>query len=150
MADEECDSLSAEFEELIRAHYPPGAQSAVRRTLMSYRAAKPGPGTDRVQYDLLLLGAGDAAKLKNLADLAAQDPRDIMQQEYFWVDGRSYPHTWARRHAVNRNWDHLAKHEKEHSRPLNCSFTRSQEAPPGRSLSFFLPFFSHFPTAFSC
>ena len=149
MADEERDSLSAEFEELIRIYYPLEAQSAVRTTLMSYGAAKPGPGTDRVRYDLLLLGAGDPARLNHLADLAARDSRDIMSQEYFWADGRSYPHPWARRHAVNRDWDHPPKHEKAalataelffRSQPSGSSGAKRQVLP-----SVFLTFSDRIP-----
>jgi hypothetical protein len=109
MEQDEDASLSSELEELIRTHFDPQAQSAVRATLLSYAAARPGPVTDRVQFDLLHLSAGDADRLKRLADLGAQDPRDVMSQEYFWVAGRSYPHTWARRHSVNRNWDEPPK-----------------------------------------
>jgi hypothetical protein len=105
MGQDEDASLSSELEELIRIHFDPQARPGVRATLLSYAAARPGPVTDRVQFDLLHLSAGDADRLKRLADLAAQDARDVMSQEYFAVAGRSYPHTWARRHAVNRNWD---------------------------------------------
>jgi hypothetical protein len=91
MGQDENASLSSELEELIRIHFDPQAQPAVRATLLSYAAARPGPVTDRVQFDLLHLSAGDADRLKRLTDLAAQDPRDVMSQEYFWVGQAGIP-----------------------------------------------------------
>jgi hypothetical protein len=108
-------SLSSELEELIRGLYAPQEQSSVRATLMSYAAANPGAVTDRVQFDLLHLGAGDAEQVKRLAGVAAQDPRDVMSGEYFWTAGRSYPHPWARRHPVNRDW---VEPPKQNAEPL--------------------------------
>lgn len=92
MANDEGVFLSSEIEELIRIHYAPQAQSAVRAILLSYAVAGRGPVTDRVQFDLLHLGAGDPDRVKRLADLAALDARDVMSQEYFWAGGKSYPH----------------------------------------------------------
>ncbi len=104
MPHDEAASLSDELEELIGSLYAPLDQSSVRETLMSYAAANPRWETDRVQFDLLHLGAGDAKKVGQLAKVAARDPRDVMSGEYFRRAGRSYPHPWARRHAVNRDW----------------------------------------------
>jgi hypothetical protein len=56
------------MEELIRIHYAPQAQSAVRAILLAYAAAGCGPITDRVQFDLLHLGAGDPDRVKRLTD----------------------------------------------------------------------------------
>lgn len=95
--------LSSEIEEMIRIHYAPQEQAIVRARLLSFAARWPS-GADRVLFDLLYLDAGDADRLQGLADVAEKDPRDVMSREYFWAVGRSYPHEWARRHAVNRNW----------------------------------------------
>jgi hypothetical protein len=101
MADDDLISLSSELEELIRTLYTPEAQSDVRDALLEYGAGR--PEADRVRFDLLHLGAGDVARVQQLAGLAQRDPRDVMKQEYFWSAGRSYPHPWARRHSVNRD-----------------------------------------------
>ena len=66
MANDEGVFLSSEIEELIRIHYAPQAQSAVRAILLSYAVAGRGPVTDRVQFDLLHLGAGDPDRVKRL------------------------------------------------------------------------------------
>jgi hypothetical protein len=100
--------LSAELEQLLVQLYAPHDQAAVRALLLSYattRYAASGPSeeTDRIQFDLLHLGAGDAGKVRRLAEVATRDPRDVMSGEYFRKEGRSYPHAWARRHAVNRD-----------------------------------------------
>jgi hypothetical protein len=94
--------LSNEIEEMIRIHYAPQEQAIVRARLLSFAARWPN-GADRVLFDLLYLGAGDADRLVGLADVAERDPRDVMGGEYLWAGGRSYPHEWARRHAVNRD-----------------------------------------------
>lgn len=96
-------SLSDEMEDLISNYFDPQVQSAARAILLFYAATRPEPATERVLFDLVHLSAGNLDKLKHLAELATEDPRDIMSQEYFRVDGKYYPHPWARRHAVNRD-----------------------------------------------
>jgi len=98
-------SLSSELAGLIRIHFAPEAHASVRETLLSYAASSHDPEVDRVQYDLLHLGAGNPDKVRRLADVALMDPRDVMVAEYFRVGARDYPYAWARRHAVNTNWD---------------------------------------------
>ncbi len=103
MTNDDLVSLSIEFEELIRTQYAPEVQSVVRAILLSYGTDRPRPEVDRVRFDLLYLGKSDINRLQQLAVLAKQDPRDVMSQEYFRVEGQSYPHPWARRHLVNRD-----------------------------------------------
>lgn len=94
--------LSPELEEMLRMQYPPESQAFVRELLLSYAADYAGSELDRIQFDVLHLGKGDPVAASELVQLARLDPRDIMTQEYFWVEGVSYPQEWARRHAINR------------------------------------------------
>jgi hypothetical protein len=81
MADDGLVLLSGELEELIGRHFAAEDQPVVRETLRSYGALRPGPVTDRVQFDLLHLCAGDVDRVKRLAKMAASDPRDVMVHE---------------------------------------------------------------------
>jgi hypothetical protein len=103
MANDDLVSLSIELEELIRAQYAPEVQSVVQAILLSYGTDRSQQAVDRVRFDLLYLGNGDVSRLQQLAILAKQDARDVMSQEYFRIDGQTYPHPWARRHLVNRD-----------------------------------------------
>lgn len=97
--------LSEELEQLLQANFASELQSEVRAALQSYADNGPEREQDRVLFDILNLAPGDPARVQYLADLATHDPRDVIKREYFWVNGRSYPHPWARRHAVNAVWD---------------------------------------------
>jgi hypothetical protein len=95
--------VSAEFREMISIQYRPEAQAEVCAALLMYGESLWQSLIDRVLFDVLYLAEGDCARLRQLIDAAKQDPRDVINREYFWRAGHIYPHTWARRHAVNRD-----------------------------------------------
>lgn len=96
----EVESLSAELQELMRRLYAPECKPEARAALLAYGADR--RYCDRVRFDMLYLGEGDVGRVRKLGETAKRDPRDVMTGEYFRRGGRSYPHAWARRHAVNR------------------------------------------------
>lgn len=97
--------LSEELLEMIRTQFVTAAQAEVCTALLELENGRPTMqlSADRVLFDVLYLAAGDVARVRRLVNEAKRNPRDVISQEYFWRAGRSYPHTWARRHAVNRN-----------------------------------------------
>jgi hypothetical protein len=56
----------------------------------------------RVRFDILYLAAGEFERVRELAALARQDPREVMAAEYQRIDGRSVPREWAMRHLMNQ------------------------------------------------
>ncbi|MGD0741437.1 MAG: hypothetical protein ABR957_17745 [Terracidiphilus sp.] len=94
---------------MVRVQHPSETQTEVCAALLEYGVARWESGADRVRFDVLYLAAGDYARLRKLIDTAKRDPRDVMNQEYFWRAGHSYPHPWARRHEVNRDYPEAPK-----------------------------------------
>ncbi len=105
MQDRSETQLSEELEQMIRARYAPEAQASVRALLLEYAGEDFWwkDAVDRVLYDVLYRGGGDPDRVAKLTEIARRDPRDVMAQEYFWRNGKSYAHEWARGHLVNRN-----------------------------------------------
>jgi hypothetical protein len=88
---------------MIRTQYGADAQAEVCAALLEYGDIRWQSAIDRVRFDVLYLAKGDCARVRQLINVARKDPRDVMGAEYFWRSGHSYPHTWARRHSVNRD-----------------------------------------------
>jgi len=103
MTNDPAIPLSEEIQEIVRKQHAPEDQANVCAALLEYCLSRSQSGADRVRFDVLYLAAGDYARVRKLIDTAKRDPRDVMNQEYFWRAGHSYPHAWARRHEVNRN-----------------------------------------------
>ena len=63
---------------LVEQGFEPAARDEVAQLLAKYA----GPERERVQRDILLLAAGDMAKVHELVDRAHHDYRDIL----FWAE----------------------------------------------------------------
>ncbi|HEY6168060.1 MAG TPA: hypothetical protein VI454_08480 [Verrucomicrobiae bacterium] len=70
--------LTPKVAALVEQSFDPAARDEVSQLLATYA----GPECERVQLDILILAAGDKAKVREFLDRARHDYRDIL----FWAE----------------------------------------------------------------